>query len=149
MSKGNRRVWSRVGSRPSASTILFLFPSSRSLFHSCFPYPSIVCATFALSLSLHRMKRAESSASNSRTSRSLCEYYSALHSRFFYRVMLYRDVPLHLRVKTSIRSCFSTGSFLHKFSASLRLDLLSSFVPIVLCRLQGSQEETYAGIHVH
>lgn len=53
-------------------------------------------ATFTLSLSLYRMVRAERNASNSRTrtSRSLCEYYSALHSRFFCRVMLYRDAPL-------------------------------------------------------
>jgi len=60
-----------------------------------------VCVSFALSVSLYRMERAESSAWNSRIrmGRSLCEYYSALHSRFFRRVMLHRDVPLHLRAK--------------------------------------------------
>lgn len=87
-----------------------------------FLYPPAVYATFALSLSFYRVERAENSVSNShtRTSGSLCEYYSALHSRFFCREMPYRDAPLHLRAKMSIRSCFSTGSFLHKFSVSLR-----------------------------
>lgn len=83
MSKGNRRVWSRVA---VLSIHQPLSPSSRSLFHLLrSSYPPVVCATFALSLSFHRTERAESSVSNSRTrtSRSLCEYYSALHSRFF------------------------------------------------------------------
>lgn len=119
---------------------------SRSLFRllrSSYPpvLPMRDLCTFP-SRSIER-ERAKSSVSNSRTSiRSLCEYYSALHSRFSCRVMLYRDAPLHLRVKMSIRSCFSTGSFLHKFSVSLCRDLLSSFVRVVLCRLQEPKGKT-------
>lgn len=41
----------------------------------------------------------------------------------------HRDAPLHLRVKTSIRACFSVSSFLRKFPVSLRLDLSSSCPP--------------------
>jgi len=146
MSKGNRRVWSRVGSWPSASTSLFLSPSSRSLFRlPRSPYPAVVCATFALFLSLHRMERAESSASNSRTrtSRSLCEYYSALHSRFFWRVMLYHDAPLRLRVKTSI------ALFLHWLFFYVNSPFLfaSTFCPLLYPSCYVDYRKR--GIHVH
>lgn len=93
MSKGNRRVWSRVAAlsihQPLSISIVSLFISSP---------PPVVCATFALSLSFRRMERAESNVSNSRTrtSRSHCEYYSALHSRFFCRIMPYLP-PLTLK----------------------------------------------------
>lgn len=135
MSKGNRRVWSRVA---ALSIHQPLSLSSRSLFLLRSSCPPVVCATFALSLSFRRMERAESSVSNSRTSRSLCEYYSPLHSRFFCRIMPYRDAPLHLRVKMSIRFCFLTGTFLHKFSSPRSFVLFC----IVLRRLQKSKGET-------
>lgn len=125
--------------QPISISIVSLFISSPPLFVPSRP-PYARPLHFP-SRSIER-ERAKSSVSNSRTSRSLCEYYSALHSRFSCRVMLYRDAPLHLRVKMSIRSCFSTGSFLHKFSVSLCRDLLSSFVRVVLCRLQESKGKT-------
>lgn len=87
-------------------------------------------ATFALSLSLYRMIRAEkSSASNSRRSARIGPSASITPRSTrasSVALMLHRDAPLHSRVRTSIRSCFSTSSFLHKFSVSLRLDFLSS-----------------------
>lgn len=145
MSKGNRRVWSRVGSRPSESTSLFLSSSSLYFISSAF-HTRPLCTR-----PLHFPSRSigwneRRTAFQTRIpvpSRSLCEYYSALHSRFFCREIPYRDAPLHLRVKMSIRSCFSTSSFLHKFSVSLRRDLLSSFVLVVLRRLQESKGETW------
>lgn len=107
------------------------------------PIPRL-CVTFAPSVSLYRTERTEeSSVSNSRfhIEKLLCVYYSAFHSRFFCRVMLHRDVPLHLRTKeVDTRSCFSIGSFLHKFPVSL----LFSFVPVLLCRLQESKGRKHA-----
>lgn len=110
--------------RPSASTSHYLHRLALYFISSALrTHPS--CAR-----PLHFPSRMESSVSNSRTrtSRSLREYYSALHSRFFCRITPYRDAPLHLRVKMSIRSCFLAGSFLHKFSVSLRRDLLFFFL---------------------
>lgn len=120
MSKGNhRRLESgRVAalSIPPASFYLHclalysVFParsSARPSYARPLPFSLSPFLSFASSAG---REAPESGASNSRIlrmGRSLCEYYSALHSRFFCRVMLHRDAPLHLRVETSIRSCFS------------------------------------------
>lgn len=105
-------------------------------------------ATFALSLSLYRMIRAEkSSASNSRRSARIGPSASIIPRSTrasSVALMLHRDAPLHSRVRTSIRSCFSTSSFLHKFSVSLRLDLLSS----PLCSVDYRSRRRKCGVSV-
>lgn len=130
MSKGNRRLESGRIARPLTSTSLFL-----SSFVPFFiqPAPFLVRARPLSFLSLSR--------TIGRTSRKwrfeLADPHGKVPLRVLFRtplvlprrVMLYRDAPLHLRVKTSIRSCFSVGSFLRKFLVSLRLDLSTPFPP--------------------
>lgn len=131
---------------------LFLFPSPRSLFRLPRFRTRPSCARPLSSLSLSRSLQFHRRNEQREGRFKLADPHEKVPLRVLFRTLLAlppsRNVLSRCATltfqgrETSIRSCFSSGSFLHKFSVSLRTDLLSPFVLVLLRRLPQSKVET-------